>query len=341
MLWLAKLGLRTWMTERGVHTPSLCHPCVCPHPTSRTPCLFHPCCVWCPFNQPYPSSGWMGTTHINMDYREKGWLNGGRTHTCQKEWYVTSLCHPWVYDIRQPYPFSLQSMLCLCCPFNQQNLLSCWMKDTHTTWVTDRRVQLANWGQHACMAKRRVCTLPFVIHMFEPPFTSHTPCLFHPCCVWRPFNQPYPSPLVEWGSHTYKAWMRETGTAGWMGLHMSMAEKWVHTPSLCHPCCVWNPFNQLYPSFGLNDGHNTHNIYGREKGSFGLMRVARVYDRDHGMYPTLCHPCVCVPIYQSYPLSRPAVPLLWLNGGHRLKTWMPEWRARLADWGSHKCMTER
>ena len=91
-----------------------------------------------------------------------------------------------------------------------------WLNGAHTrvTWMAERWVQLAGWGSHTYIIERRACALPFVIHVFVSQFTSHTPCLSHPCYVWRPFNQSYPSSGWMTTTHTHTMGGRENGTAG-------------------------------------------------------------------------------------------------------------------------------
>ena len=142
-------------------------------------------------------------------------------------------CHPWVYVIHHLYPLSLQSMMYVV-PIQPAIPLVC-LNEGHThNMGTDRRVQLADWGLHTCMPERRVCTLPFAIYMLEPPFTNHTPCLFHPCCVWRTFKSWTPPCLNDGLTHTHTKHGWQKGTGGWMRFaHVYDKEKGMNI-SLCH-----------------------------------------------------------------------------------------------------------
>ena len=116
---------------------------------------------------------------------------------------------------------------------------------THTNM--DGRVRMSEWRSHTCMTERRVCTLPFVTHVFVSPFIGRgTPCLSHPFCVWRPINQLYPSSCWMTATHTHNIeWQREW--YNWLSrgrTHVWERER--HTFPLSSMCVP--PFNQPYPS---------------------------------------------------------------------------------------------
>ena len=69
----------------------------------------------------------------------------------------------------------------------------------------------------------------------------------------------------------------------------------------------------------------THTQHGdRQKGTVGWLRVAHVYAREKGMYPSLCHLHVRAPIHQSYPLSLPS--MLCVAHIQELNSSLFEWR---------------
>ena len=229
-----------------------------------------------PFNQPHPLSlsSMLRVVPIQPTVSFL-WLNGDNTHkhglqrkglaewgshTYMSERMVCNL--PFVIHGFMSFiilTHCLFNMWCMWRPFNQPYPSSVWMKDTHThNMGTDRRIQLADWGLHTCMPERRVFTLPFAIYMLEPPFTSHTPCLFYPCCVWRTFNSRTPPCLNDGLTHTHTKHGWQKGTGGWFA-HVYDKKRVCtfpfvidifsipftgHTPCLSHPCCVWYPFNQ-------------------------------------------------------------------------------------------------
>ena len=179
-----------------------------------------------------------------------------------------------------------------------------WRPHTHKTWVTNRRLQFADWGSHMCMSERKVYTLPFVIHMFEPPFTSHTPCLFHLCCVWHPFNQPYPPPPSGWMwvSHTRYGWERRAWMAGWDCIIPWQRYGYIPLPSVTHAVCGTHSTNQTPPLVEWLPHRHTQYGWQREGNSWLNEGRMRVWQRARYVPFSLLSMCLCS--------CSPAVPIV-------------------------------
>ena len=298
--------------------------------------------------QPAVSFLWLNGdhTHKHVLQREGFRVNGGCTHTWQKGWDAQPpFCHLWVYVIHQPYPLSLPSMFCVM-PIQPAEPLI-WLNEghrhTHTQNMGDKQKVAIGWLR--------------VAHVYGWEKGIY-PSLCHPY-VWAPIHQPYPLSLPSmlcvapvqpaippfWLNVglTHKIWMRGKSMDGWMGLHNSMTEIWVHTPSLCHPCCVWNPFNQPNPSSGWMTATQTHTIWMAERkeqlaewGTYACMTENTICTL-HFLIHVLSILCVTWrPINQLYLSS------CWMTATHtHTQYWMAERMVQLAEQGSHTCMRER
>ena len=304
-----------------------------------------------------------------------GWLNGGHAYTqhgWQREgysWLAGDLAHIWQRGGYKSFPLPSMRVLhstsstsfffhkwCVWCPQSYPSLVE-WGPHTHRTWMTERRVRLAElWVAHVYDRDKGTC----------PFYRSFM-------CTWSPFNTAIP-PLVDWGPCTQNMYDRENGTAGWMRfaqvygrgkctlpfvIHMFVPPSTSHTLCLFHPYCVWRTFNTTPTPRWIGVTHK-NTCMAEKRVRLAELMVAQVYDREKGVCPFyLSFMCMWHPFNQpylfnlqsmlyvsllgrAYPISLPMVYVLsrfrkgyrWLNEATD-KAWMTERKALLTKY-THK-----